>query len=77
MTNRTAYTIAILSNLIYTLIASGLERNILYFLATMVGGMIIPFVIAKIIVRDKNNFPRAFAITSIILYSISLIGQYY
>ena len=78
MTNKTAYSIAILSNLIYTLIANGLEKNILYFLATMVGGMVIPFVLTKLIVWDKNKFPRAFAIVSIILYVLSIIGnQYY
>jgi|694.fasta_scaffold152139_3 hypothetical protein len=75
--NTNGYVIGFLAISIYTLLDDNVEGLVSFF-ATLIGVLLIPLILSGLIfLFDRSiNFGKIFGITSIIIVTISFIGQY-
>lgn len=78
MDNKQGYMLGVFSGIIYTFVANKDSFEIIGFIAQLIGVLLIPLIISYFIVlfSKSKKFGKVFGITTLIVVSIGLLGNY-
>jgi len=78
MDNKQGYMLGVFSGIIYTFVANKDSFEIIGFIAQLIGVLLIPLIISYFIVlfSKSKKFGKVFGITTLIVISIGLLGNY-